>query len=78
MRLAKYILFSLPILITHFFINITSWILIIGIIGGSLANWLWWHAGFVGSKYDRGLEVIEHFHHAIWLVTLSPSSPRLT
>jgi len=64
------IVFSIPIVISSRFVAWNYWF-IFGFIAMGLVNWLWWHGGYVGSKYDRSLEFLEHYHWSILSSILS-------
>ncbi len=66
----KVVVFSFPIISSSQLI-IWNNFFIIGFIIMGLINWIWWHGGYVGSKYDVELEFLEHYHWAIILSIIS-------
>jgi len=66
----KAIAFSVPILFSSLLASWNLWF-ILGFVVMSLFNYIWWHGGYVGSKYDTDFDFLEHYHWAILLSIIS-------
>ncbi len=70
LKVFKAILLSAPILLTSQLIKWSS-LFIYGFIVAGLVNWIWWHRGYAGSKYDGELEFLEHYHWSMFMCMVS-------